>query len=135
MKLLWDKVGNLEFRVYQKKGEALKWADKQSLHRQTVFLISKGVYTRLIRLTSVTEENKDLTINKVYPEHTKALQITRLTTDKFPTIKELQLNKEERKNYANEEVNSRNDNRTIYFVLSHSKIWENTTVPKTIKRL
>eukprot|EP00957_Ditylum_brightwellii_P033731 2556367-Ditylum_brightwellii.AAC.1 len=27
------------------------------------------------------------------------------------------------------------DNRTLYFVLSHSKIWGNTTVPKTIKRL
>eukprot|EP00957_Ditylum_brightwellii_P130209 9932786-Ditylum_brightwellii.AAC.1 len=28
MKLLWDKEGNLEFKVYQKKGQALKYVDK-----------------------------------------------------------------------------------------------------------
>eukprot|EP00957_Ditylum_brightwellii_P042737 3235917-Ditylum_brightwellii.AAC.1 len=65
MKLLWDKEGNLEFNVYQKKGQAMKYIDKQSLHRQPVFKsISKGVNTRLIRLTSVTEENKTLTVDK-----------------------------------------------------------------------
>ena len=114
----------------------MKYVDKQSLHRQSVFKsISKGVYTRLIRLTSVTEENKGLTINEVYLEHTKALQMAGLITDKFPTIEELRLKEEERKNYKDEEVNSQNDNRTIYFVLSHSKIWGNTTVPRTTKKL
>eukprot|EP00957_Ditylum_brightwellii_P179006 13635201-Ditylum_brightwellii.AAC.1 len=104
MKLLWDKEGNLYFKAYRKKGQALKYVDKQSLHMQSVFKsISKGVYTRLIRLTSVTEENKDLTIHEVYPEHTKALQMAGLITNKFPTIEELQLKEEERKNYKDEE--------------------------------
>eukprot|EP00957_Ditylum_brightwellii_P109595 8359203-Ditylum_brightwellii.AAC.1 len=43
MKIFWNNEGNLEFKVYQKKGQALKCVDKQSLHRQTVFKsISKG---------------------------------------------------------------------------------------------
>eukprot|EP00957_Ditylum_brightwellii_P050203 3806945-Ditylum_brightwellii.AAC.1 len=29
MKLLWDKEGNLEFKVYRKKGQALKYVDKR----------------------------------------------------------------------------------------------------------
>eukprot|EP00957_Ditylum_brightwellii_P014902 1124064-Ditylum_brightwellii.AAC.1 len=111
MKLLWDKEGNLDFKVYWKKGQALKYVDKQSLHMQSVFkLISKGVFTRLIRLTSVTDKNKMLTIDEVYPEHTNALQIAGLTTKKFPTIEELQLKEEERKYYQNEESNSQIDN-------------------------
>ena len=136
MKLLWDIKGNLEFKVYRKKGQALKYDDKQSLHRQSVFKsISKEVFTHLIRLTSVTEESKNLTIDKVYPEHTKALQIAGLTTGKFPTLENLQLKEEERKNSKNEKEKSQKDNRTIYFILSHSKIWGNSTVPRTIKKL
>eukprot|EP00957_Ditylum_brightwellii_P208869 15359327-Ditylum_brightwellii.AAC.1 len=68
MKLLWDIKGNLEFKVYRKKGQALKYDDKQSLHRQSVF-------------KSISKE--------VYPEHTKALQIAGLTTGKFPTLENL----------------------------------------------
>ena len=137
MKMLWDNEGDLKFEVYRKKGQALKYVDKQSLHRQSVFKsISKGVFTRLIRLTSVTDENKKLTLDKIYPEHTKALQAAGLITREFPTLEDLQLKEEERrKNSENEKENSRKDNRTIYFVLSHSKIWGNSTVPRTIKKL
>eukprot|EP00957_Ditylum_brightwellii_P045981 3488041-Ditylum_brightwellii.AAC.2 len=44
MWMIWGNDGNLAFRVYRKEGQALKYVDRQSLHRETVFTsIGKGV--------------------------------------------------------------------------------------------
>eukprot|EP00957_Ditylum_brightwellii_P042280 3202171-Ditylum_brightwellii.AAC.1 len=81
------------------------------------------------------EKNKTMTIDEVYPEHMEALQKAGLTSKKFPRLEDLQLKEDDRKNNKEEETNERADFRTIYFVLSHSKSWGNSTVTKTIKQL
>eukprot|EP00957_Ditylum_brightwellii_P054514 4130249-Ditylum_brightwellii.AAC.1 len=80
MQMLWNDDGNLAFGVYRKEGQAVKYIDSQSLRRETVFkLIGKGVFTWLIRLTSITEKDKSMTIDKLYLEHIGALQKASLT--------------------------------------------------------
>eukprot|EP00957_Ditylum_brightwellii_P040058 3031160-Ditylum_brightwellii.AAC.2 len=89
MRMFVDKEGNLEFGVYRKEGQALKYVDRQSLHRETVLKsIGKGVFTHLIRLTSVTEKNNTMTIDEVYPEHMEALRRAGLTPKKFPMFED-----------------------------------------------
>eukprot|EP00957_Ditylum_brightwellii_P070392 5347880-Ditylum_brightwellii.AAC.1 len=80
MRMFWDDDGNLAFGVYRKEGQALKYVDRQSLHRETVFKsIGKEVFIQLIRLTSVIEKNKSMTIDELYLEHIGALQKAGLT--------------------------------------------------------
>eukprot|EP00957_Ditylum_brightwellii_P024244 1828809-Ditylum_brightwellii.AAC.1 len=43
MQMFWDDDGNLAFVVYRKERQALKYIDRQNLHRETVFKsIGKG---------------------------------------------------------------------------------------------
>eukprot|EP00957_Ditylum_brightwellii_P149795 11407789-Ditylum_brightwellii.AAC.1 len=73
--MFWDNDGNLAFGVYRKEGQALKYVGRQSLHREMVFKsIGKEAFTRLIRLTSITEKNKSMTIDELYLEHVGALR-------------------------------------------------------------
>eukprot|EP00957_Ditylum_brightwellii_P000755 59692-Ditylum_brightwellii.AAC.1 len=49
MKVMWDEIGFLSFRVFYKEGQAIKYVDCS-----TFKAISSGVYLRLGRLTSKT---------------------------------------------------------------------------------
>eukprot|EP00957_Ditylum_brightwellii_P207538 15353421-Ditylum_brightwellii.AAC.2 len=59
MKLTW-KEDDLEFSVYNKENQMIKYLNSKSCHRSEVFkAMSAGLFTCLGRLTLLTEENKN----------------------------------------------------------------------------
>eukprot|EP00957_Ditylum_brightwellii_P184114 14023983-Ditylum_brightwellii.AAC.1 len=88
----WDgESGEMQFLVFRKPNQALKYVDRHSMHRPTTFKsIANGGFTLLARLTSKIAANENAQINEIYPDHAKALFTADLAppTD-FPTFNEL----------------------------------------------
>eukprot|EP00957_Ditylum_brightwellii_P024460 1846449-Ditylum_brightwellii.AAC.1 len=101
MKMCWDEEnGKMRFLVFQKPNQALKYVDKTSTHRHTIFKsIAHGVFTRLARFTSKIAANQNARTDDIYPDHAKALFMADLDppTD-FPTFKELWQDDKKQKN-------------------------------------
>eukprot|EP00957_Ditylum_brightwellii_P011964 902513-Ditylum_brightwellii.AAC.1 len=58
MKMMWGDPGFLQFGVYHKEGQAIKYVDCSSCHRPCIFKsITSGVYLQLSRLISKTVAN------------------------------------------------------------------------------
>jgi hypothetical protein len=78
MELYW-RDDDLKFKVYLKPNQKLKYLNKGSRHTSACFKsIPSGVIRRLSILTSLTQENENVPINELYPEHAKALEIAHL---------------------------------------------------------
>eukprot|EP00957_Ditylum_brightwellii_P156358 11900920-Ditylum_brightwellii.AAC.1 len=78
------------FQVYIKEDQQLKYMDQQSTHRPSIFKsIATGVYTRLSQLTSYSDSTAEKCIDKLYPDHTKALNAVNLMNGKFPKFGEI----------------------------------------------
>ena len=73
MELYWHNDG-IKSKVHLKPNQKLKYLNKGSHHTSTCFKsIPSGVIRQLSILTSLTQENKNVPINKLYPKHAKAL--------------------------------------------------------------
>jgi hypothetical protein len=64
--------------------------NKGSCHTSACFKsIPSGVIRRLSILTALTQENENVPINELYPEHAKALEIAHLHVPlPYPTLRE-----------------------------------------------
>ena len=134
MELYWSKEGELRFKVYKKDGLKIKYVEKGSAHTPaTIAAIPNGVIKRLARLTSKIEENKNKTIDELYPEHSKVLKNAKLI-DKFPKFKEIWENEDDIKNNNIKKIKNNKKNRQLYFTIKVSKFWKNP-IHKIIKRL
>jgi hypothetical protein len=90
MELYWRDEA-LAFKVHLKENQALKYLNEGSCHTSSCFKsIPHGVLRRLSILTSMTPENKDKPLNKLYPEHTKALEHAKLPVlpKTYPSLQE-----------------------------------------------
>jgi len=75
-----------------------------------------GVYKRLSKLTTITETNKNLPLDKIYPQNFQAFHCAGLVTKKIPTLSEqLQVDEEAKalKQTKNDSNNQRNRRRII----------------------
>ena len=88
MELFWNEDGVLNFRVHLKENQAIKYLNKGSQHTKACFkAIPLGVFDRLAKLTTINSSNENLTMDKIYPIHAKALVDAGLVIT-FPTLKE-----------------------------------------------
>ena len=63
MELYWANNGELQFRVHLKPNQELKCLNKGSTHTKACFKATPaGVFNRLAKLTTMTDENKDKTL-------------------------------------------------------------------------
>jgi len=137
--LVWSKEGDLQFKVHLKPNQQLKCLNADSIHTNACFkTIPSGVYKRLSKLTTITDANKDLPLDQLYPQHFKALHHAGLVTNRIPTLTEqLQHNEEAKaiKKAKDNSNNQRNRCRTIYFCIGYSKLWSKPihTIIKSIK--
>ena len=96
MELHWLTKGELQFQVHLKPNQQLKYLNEGSVHAKAcIKAIPEGVYRRLAKLTTVTEENQDKTLDEIHPMHFKALSHAGLITAKtkqIPTLTEELLN-------------------------------------------
>eukprot|EP00957_Ditylum_brightwellii_P040488 3064155-Ditylum_brightwellii.AAC.1 len=74
----------LEFSVYPKENQQLKYLNKESCHRTTAFkAIPTGVFTRLGQLTSIIPQNCNSPIAELYQQNKKALEQANLPPRRF----------------------------------------------------
>jgi hypothetical protein len=133
MELVWSRSGALNFRVHLKDNQQLKYLNRGSTHTKAVFAsIPHGVMSRLARLTSITDESKDLTLNQLYPKHAEALLKARITPDRYPTLQEMT---DQNNQTLSQSRRSRHDkHRQVYFCLGVSG-WHLKPVHVILKRL
>ena len=91
MELYWDRWNNLKTRVYRKPNQALKYVSRDSTHTsQCLRAIPHGVFQRLAKLTSVNKKLRDTPVNRIYPDHVRALNNAQLLKGvAIPTMGEL----------------------------------------------
>jgi hypothetical protein len=76
VELCWSDTGHLKIGVHLKENQELKYLNIESTHSPACFkAISTGVFHRLAKLTSCTEENKNTLLSDLYPDHFAALKV------------------------------------------------------------
>ena len=86
----WYPEGDLQFGVFRKKGQQLKYVGKESTHTPgTLRVISSGVLNRLEKLTLRKPSIRAEAVNTIYPAHANALRKAGLEPHVFPTMGEL----------------------------------------------
>eukprot|EP00957_Ditylum_brightwellii_P008439 639375-Ditylum_brightwellii.AAC.1 len=130
---------DLSFSVYHKKNQAIKYINRESCHQTAVFkAIPAGVFTRMGRLTSITNENKNMTITSLYLTHADDLKKVNLLPKRIPTIRELyeqELKRKENQKLKDAEKEKRKDEQRIYFVIGHARFWAKFNIAGIIKCL
>eukprot|EP00957_Ditylum_brightwellii_P028956 2187360-Ditylum_brightwellii.AAC.1 len=80
----------LEFQVYQKENQLLKYIDIQSTHHPSTFpLIATRIITRLCWLMSWGASLRETQVDEIYPEHAEALRKAGLAPGIFLTFGEI----------------------------------------------
>ena len=83
----WSPEGGLQFGVFRKKGQKLKYFGKEGTHTPgTLRAIPSGVLNRLAKLTSRNPSMNSEGVDKIYPDHTNALRKAGLTPPNFSTM-------------------------------------------------
>ena len=125
MELSWAQDEMLTFKVHMKENQVLKYLNKGSCHTSNCFkAIPNGVFKRLSKLTSKTASNLNSKLDKLYPDHAKALRTANLAPSSFPTMKEIIEETEcenEKKNAK--EKKKRSNSRQVYFCIGQNKVW------------
>ena len=139
MELIWSKEGNLQFQVHLKPNQQVKCLNKGSVHTNACFkAIPDGVYKRLAKPTTVTDENKDKKLDELYPDHFKALKHADLVTEKILTLEEellkVKTTKTDKDKVKAKEESDRNRRRSTFFCVGYSEIWDKP-IHQTIKEL
>jgi hypothetical protein len=141
MELFWNEQGTLEFRVHLKPNQQLKYLNKGSSHTPSCYsAISTGVFKRLAKLTSLTDSNKDKSLDELYPNHLKALRSACLSNKtKIPTLSTQQsLMREETSKVVNNEIKKRRERdrrRAFLFKVAYSCFGNQKPIHRKLKEI
>ena len=135
MKMSWSPEGDLQFGVFSKKLQQLKYVVNESTHTHgTLCAIPSGVLNRLAKLalrkTSIHSEEVD----NIYPNHVKALRKAGLAPPNFPTIGDLWRNQDEKVDMEKEKDVSKKKNRNVYFCVAYSRYFS-MSIHRLINRI
>ena len=87
MKMEWSPEGDLQFSVFSKKGQQLKYVGRESTHTpSTLHAIPSGVLNRLVKLTYREPSLHSEGVDKFYPDHTNTLFEVGHVPPNFPTM-------------------------------------------------
>ena len=93
----WYLEGDLQFGVFRKKGQQLKYVVKESTHTPgTLRVIPSGVLKRLAKLTSRNPSIHAEAVDKIYPAHENVLRKAGLEPPVFPTMGDLWIKQDEK---------------------------------------
>lgn len=128
MNLWWSDVGTVQFSVYTKPEQRIKYVPKDICHTlSTRRAIPAGVIRRLVLLTSKNFTNNNKRIDEVNPDHAKALTTANLNPKEWPTLKEARTTLRENSEKSEEKKMkmSKFDKRKIRIVMGYTKLWGN----------
>ena len=97
IKISWSPEGDLQFGVFSKKGQQLKYIGNESNHTPgTLRTIPAGFLNRLAKLSSRKPSIYSEGVDKVYPDHVNALRKAVLAPPNFLTMGYLWSKQDER---------------------------------------
>ena len=138
MKMAWNE-SNITYEVYFKENQRIKYLNKGSTHRETVFqAIPRGVFNRLSLLTTFNDSNRSKRVDEIYLIHAEALVLAGIIErNEFPILSECTKEPPRLNNSPNDSVEKVNykDNRTSYFTIGYCNAWKYNFIPRLIKRL
>ena len=115
MKMSWSPEGDLQFGVFRKKGQKLKYVGKESTHTPvTLRAIPSGVFNCIAKLNSRKPSIRAAAVDTIYPAHANALRKAGLEHPVISTMGEL-WEKQDDKLKKNKERDVSVKNRNIYF--------------------
>ena len=121
MKMSLSPEGDLQFSVFRKKGQQLKYTRKESNHTpSTLHMIYSGVMNRLKKLTSQKNSLHYKGLDKIYPDHANALCEAGLAPPNLRTMGNLWKKQDEKLDIENEkepDVNKKK-NKNVYFCVA-----------------
>ena len=86
----WSPEGDLQLGVFRKLGQQLKYIGNKSTHTpSTLRAIPSRVLNRLAKLTSIKPSIHYDAVDKIYPDHVKALDKAGLAPPNLPTMGDL----------------------------------------------
>ena len=87
MKMSWSPEGDLQFGVFRKNGQQLKYVGKKSTHKPgTLRAIPSRFLNCLTKITSRKRLIHSEGVDKIYPEHVNVLRKAGLAPPNFPTM-------------------------------------------------
>ena len=136
MEMKW-KDNDLCFGVHVKPNQQIQYLNYGSMHTNACLkAIPEGVFNRLGKLTTVTDETKDLPIDRIYPRHVHKLQqaglIDPTATPTMRDVQELAKIKASPEHKKTKQQEQRMRERKIFFVVGYSKAWK-TPIHQIIK--
>ena len=135
MKMSWSPEGVLQFGLFRKKGQQLKYVGKESTHKPgDLRAIPWGVLNRLAKLTSRKPSIHSEGVYKIHPDHANALCKAGLTLPNFPTMGDLWSKQDERLDIEKEPDVRKNKNINVYFFVAYSRYFS-TSIHRVINRL
>ena len=118
MKMKCTPEGELNFSVFRKAGQQLKYVGKESTHTPgTLRAIPSGVLNRLAKLASRKTSLHSEGVEKVYPDHANALRKAGLAPPDFPTMGDLWKMQDEKLETANKkepDVNKKKNKKCLF---------------------
>ena len=99
----WTPEGELNFSVFKKSGQQLKFVGKESTHTpRTLRAIPSGFLNCFSKLTSRKPSLHSEEVDKVYPDHANALRKAGLAPPDLPTMGDLWKMQDEKLDIENE---------------------------------
>ena len=87
MKMSCSPERGLQFLVFSKKGQQLKYVGQERTHKPgTLRAIPSGVLNRLSKITSINPSIDAEAIDKIYPAHANSPRKAGLAPPIFPTM-------------------------------------------------
>ena len=131
----WSPEGDLQFVLFRKKGQQLKYVGQESTHTPgTLRAIPSRVLKRLAKLTSRNPSIHAEAVDKIYPAHVNALRKAGLAPPVFPTMGELWRKQDEKVENEKERDISEKKNINVYFCVSYSRYFS-TSIHRVIDRI
>ena len=135
MKISWSPEKDLQFGVFRKKGQQLKYVGKERTHTPgTLRAIPSGVLHHLAKLTSRNPSIHAEAVENIYHAHTNNLRKAGLAPPVLPTMRDLWRKQDEKVDKEKERDVSVKKNRTVYFCVAYSRYFS-TSSHRVIDRL
>jgi len=87
MKMTWSKEGDLQFGIFMKENQKLKYLNQGITHCKSCFAaIFQGRTGRLAKLTTRNAENEDKKLNVLFPDHAAAMDLAGILSSDYPML-------------------------------------------------
>ena len=112
-------VNNLQFIVFNKQGQKLKYSGKESTHTPgTLGAITSGALNRLSKLTSRKPSLHSEGVDKICPDHVNALCKAGLAPSNLPTKRDLLSKQDENMDMKKNQTSTKRKTEMSTFVLT-----------------